>query len=198
MTGPEAEGPAGREGPGAPADEQRLAAALGARLRAADDALTVPPGLWERVRAVPDPVPRRPVAGRPAVLAGLTAVVVAAVALGSWLLARPHGPVPPAGAKPVTITVYNTERDCQGPRTPDCALRVAKDPHARYAAPDNRAGAVWHGDRLTASCAVEGTPVRDEDGRSSARWYRVRGPHGLSGWLPGVRTRDAARVPDCV
>ncbi|WP_329458100.1 hypothetical protein [Streptomyces sp. NBC_01497] len=193
MTAPEVHG-SGEEG--------RPAASLGERLRAVDGAITVPRGLWERVREAPDPAPpRRRFAARPAVLAGVAAVVVVVVAFGSWLLVRPdgaRGPVPPAGSTPVTITVYNVERSCQGPRTADCALRVAVDPHARYAAPDNRAGAVWNGDRLTASCAVEGTAVRDEAGHASARWYRVRGPGGLTGWLPGVRTRDAGAVPDCV
>ncbi|MCF3965064.1 hypothetical protein, partial [Streptomyces fuscigenes] len=167
----------------------------------ADDTIAVPHGLWERVRAAPEQAPpRRRLAGRP-LAAVLAAVVVVAVALGSWLVVRPDGgggPVPPAGSRPVVITVYNVERDCRQPRTANCALRVAVDPHARYAAPGNRAGAVWNGDRLTASCAVEGTTVRDEVGHASARWYRVRGPHGLKGWLPGVRTRDAGAVPDCV
>jgi hypothetical protein len=193
MTGPDADR-AGEHDP--------LAAALGERLRAADDAITVPHGLWERVRRAPEAAPaRRRLTGRPAMLTALAAVVVAAVALGSWLLVRPdgaNGPVPPAGSRPLTITVYNVERACEGPRTTDCALRVAVDPRARYAAPGNRAGVVWHGDRLTASCAVEGTTVRDEVGHASARWYQVRGPHGLKGWLPGVRTRDAGRVPDCM
>lgn len=180
--------------------DETVAAVLRARLREADEEIGLPPGLWERIR-VPTPEPRRaPRISRPALAVALAAVVVAAVALGSWWLSgpAPGNTAPPAGRTGVTLDVYNAETGCRVPRTTDCALRLAKDPRTRYAASGNRAGVVWHGDRVTALCAIEdGVVLRDESGRSSTRWYRVRTDEGVVGWLPGARTRDTPEVPGC-
>ncbi|MFD0554794.1 hypothetical protein ACFQ0X_40770 [Streptomyces rectiviolaceus] len=183
------------------------------RLRAADEAIEVPHGLWDRVRA-DAPAGRRqrwtrrlapldvPGTARARLALVVAAALVGAVALGTWWLVRPdagHRPAPPAGARSVTVTVHNAESACRELRTLECALRVAKDPYGRYAAPGNRAARVWHGDRMKALCVVtDGTLVRDEKGITSTRWYLVRTALGTEGWLPGVRTRNSAEVPDCV
>lgn len=102
---------------------------------------------------------------------------------------------PPATVK---ITVYNSEKACRTGRSLECALRLAKDPHAKYAARDNAAGRVWHGDGLGARCVVtDGRMVRDEAGITSTRWYLVTSGQGVRGWLPGVRTRNTHEVPVC-
>ncbi|MFH8487223.1 hypothetical protein [Streptomyces longisporoflavus] len=197
----------------APGPDETAVSVLRERLRAADEAIEVPPGLWNRVRA-DAPAGRRQRLTRRLTLLGspggrrrrLTLVVAAAlvgvVALGTWWLVRPgaqHTPVPPAGARSVSVTVHNAEAACHELRTLECALRVAKDPYARYAAPGNRAALVWHDDPLEALCVVtDGTLVQDEKGITSTRWYLVRTALGAEGWLPGVRTRNSAEVPDCV
>ncbi|WP_051723474.1 hypothetical protein [Streptomyces albus] len=217
------------------------------RLRAADEAVETPPGLWERVRsgppAVPAPraeppglwrgrglpggFPRRLPSGPsrrlpsgvprpvPRLLAGLTvAVVVSLVLLGAWWLAGPPGGPDgrggrggggtdghPAGPPAVTLTVHNAEEACRRLRTLECALGLAKDPYRRYGSPDNRAGRVWHGDRVSAVCVVtDGRLIRDESGITSRRWYLVSGGGAVlpvDGWLPGVRTRNLAEVREC-
>lgn len=196
---------------GSSADDATVAV-LRERLRAADEAIEVPHGLWDRVRA-DSPAGRRrrspyriavlgpPVDLRPRLALVVAAALVGAIALGTWWLVRPGGqdrPAPPAGTRGVTITVHNAEAACRELRTLECALRVAKDPYERYAAPGNRAARVWHGDRLEAQCVVtDGTLVQDEKGITSTRWYLVRTALGVEGWLPGVRTRNSAEVPDC-
>lgn len=107
-------------------------------------------------------------------------------------------------AKPVSV--YNIETRCQRPHTQNCALALARDPYAQYAAA-NVARRVWHNDVLQAECYVpDGSRVESEDGRPSTRWYRVTGPSGGSGahadeqaWLPAVRLRPGAEpaVPRC-
>ncbi|MFB6435754.1 hypothetical protein ACFCVY_03085 [Streptomyces sp. NPDC056411] len=186
------------DGPGDDAE-----ALLRARLRLADEQIETPPGLWDRIRQpgeAPAPavvaVPRR----RARTVALVMAAAVAAVALGVWWLVRP-GPttLQPAGPlRTVKITVYNSERACRSGRSLECALRLARDPRARYAARDNAAGRVWHGDVLAARCVVtDGRMVRDEAGVTSTRWYLVTSGQGVRGWLPGVRTRNTREVPIC-
>lgn len=195
-----------------PADDVAVAV-LRERLRAADEAIEVPHGLWDRVRA-DAPTGRRqrwtrrltaltlPGGSRSRLTLVVAAALVGAVTLGAWWLVRPaaqHRPVPPSGARGVSVTVHNAESACRELRTLECALRVAKDPYERYAAPGNRAARVWHGDPLEALCVVvDGTLVEDEKGITSTRWYLVRTALGVEGWLPGVRTRNTAEVPDCV
>ncbi|WP_198659360.1 serine/threonine-protein kinase [Nocardiopsis sp. FIRDI 009] len=106
-------------------------------------------------------------------------------------------PEPEAPAT-VPITVYNAEGPCQTPRTSECSLRLANNPYAAYADPGNRAGAVWHNDRLDAACMVgDGQTISDESGYSTTRWYKVTTAEGVTGWLPGARTRDAGGVRAC-
>lgn len=185
-------------------DDDIVTAALRERLRSADEEIDVPAGLWDRIRA-PDqaalPARRRTVRLRhPALAVSLAAAVVAAVALGAWWLTGFHfgGQAPPAGTPPISLRVYNAEVQCQELRTTECALRLAKDPHRLYAASGNRAAMVWHGERLTARCVIsDGVMLRDESGITSTRWYLVRTEDGAEGWLPGVRTRNGADIPDC-
>ncbi|MCF6523097.1 hypothetical protein [Streptomyces sp. JJ36] len=134
--------------------------------------------------------------GAPGVVAA--AVAVAVVVTGSWWLLDRESGTGPAAGRGVTLSVYNAEEPCRDQRTQECALRLARNPYERYAAPGNRAALVWHGDRLPARCVVvDGTLVTDESGISSTRWYRVRAPEGTTGWLPGVRTRNEQPVRDC-
>ncbi|MFE7317083.1 hypothetical protein ACFU7T_28885 [Streptomyces sp. NPDC057555] len=189
---------------------------LRAKLRAADEEIETPRGLWERVKEPaaggssrrPAPLggrgaPRWPVVPRrrPFVVAGVVGLAVAAVVLGVWwLVLRPGAmDVRPAGPPAtVPLVVYNSEAPCRTPHTLECALRLAKDPHRPYAARGNSAGRVWHGEVLAARCVVtDGLLVEDEQGITSTRWYRVRTAQGVEGWLPGVRTRNTREVPVC-
>lgn len=190
----------GGRGDGGGDDAEAL---LRARLRLADEQIETPPGLWDRIREPGTaqapavvPLPRR----RPRMVVLVVAAAVAAVALGVWWLVRP-GPVSvqPAGPTPtVKITVYNSEQACRTGRSLECALRLANDPRAKYAARGNSAGRVWHGDALAARCVVtDGRMVRDEAGITSTRWYLVTSGQGVRGWLPGVRTRNTREVPEC-
>ncbi|OEV08793.1 hypothetical protein [Streptomyces nanshensis] len=210
---------------------EETAAALREQLRAADAVIEPPDGLWERVRTPrPDdvtPVPSgKPGASRPGrrplpmTVIAVAAAAVAFVVCGTWWLVSPSdgvgsvqgtaadGPSSSASAPgrsdPVRLRVHNVEKACRELRTLECALRVAKNPYKPYAAPDNSAARVWHGDVLTASCVVtDGQLVTDENGVSSRRWYRVeraaadgKGPRA-EGWLPGVRTRNTKEVRLC-
>ena len=97
-----------------------------------------------------------------------------------------------------TITVFNAEEPCRAPRTPECSMRLVHDPYTPYADAGNRAGSVWHDDRLTAACRVgNGTTVSDESGYSTTDWYKVTTSDGVTGWLPGARTRDGRDVRAC-
>ncbi|MFF9480767.1 hypothetical protein [Streptomyces sp. NPDC014733] len=197
-------GPGGGPGrTGGPGDGGTDAVALlRERLRRADEAIEAPPGLWARVRETPPErrtAPRALRRRRPYATAFVVAAAVAAVAPGVWWAVRP-GAAPPRPAAPPTVpvAVYNTEPVCRGSHTLECALRLAKDPYRRYADRDNAAGRVWHGDVLAARCVVtDGVMVRDEQGLTSTRWYRVRAARGVEGWLPGVRTRNTREVPVC-
>ncbi|MFI9049361.1 hypothetical protein [Streptomyces sp. NPDC053427] len=187
-------------------------ALLRERLRRADEGIEVPGGLWARIKRpgagpapVPPathvvPVPTTPPRRRAYALALAVAATVAAVALGAWWLVRPGAAVrqPAAGVRAVPVTVYNSESACRRIRSLECGLRLAKDPHVRYAARDNSAGRVWHGEVLAAHCVVaDGRLVRDEEGVTSTRWYLVTDKGGVTGWLPGVRTRNTREVPYC-
>ncbi|WP_407552094.1 hypothetical protein QOM21_20660 [Streptomyces sp. Pv4-95] len=191
----------GGQGDGFGEDAEAL---LRARLRRADEQIEMPPGLWARIKepggqAVAPAVvalPRR----HPYVIALTVAATVAAVALGVWwLVSAGTGAQQPAATGPtVPLTVYNSESACRATRSLECALRLAKDPYAEYAARDNAAGRVWHGAVLAARCVItDGRLVRDEAGVTSSRWYRVRSAEGVTGWLPGVRTRNTREVPVC-
>ncbi|MFF2812381.1 hypothetical protein ACFVT2_35440 [Streptomyces sp. NPDC058000] len=189
-------------------------ALLRAKLRAADEEIETPGGLWERVKepaeigssaATSESRGRLVVAWLPqwhpyAVVVAVAAAVAAVVLGVWWVLLRPGAAdVRPAGP-PLTVplTVYNSEAACRTPHTMECALRLAKDPHRAYAARGNTAGRVWHGEVLAARCVVtDGQLVRDEEGVTSSRWYRVRTGEGAEGWLPGVRTRNTREVPEC-
>ncbi|MFJ9414687.1 hypothetical protein ACIRPT_11035 [Streptomyces sp. NPDC101227] len=187
-------------------------ALLRERLRRADERIEVPAGLWARIKgAGPGPAPgprvahKAPVSPLPPrrrtyVLALAVAATVAAVALGAWWLVRPGAGErqPAAGVRAVPVTVYNSESACRRIRSLECGLRLARDPHVRYAARDNSAGRVWHGDVLAAHCVIaDGRLVRDEAGVTSTRWYLVTARRGVTGWLPGVRTRNTREVPYC-
>ena len=77
-------------------------------------------------------------------------------------------------------------------------MRLVHDPYTPYADAGNRAGSVWHDDRLTAACRVgNGTTVSDESGYSTTDWYKVTTSDGVTGWLPGARTRDGRDVRAC-
>ncbi|MEV0224898.1 hypothetical protein [Streptomyces sp. NPDC050704] len=182
--------------------DDRVAALLRDRLRAADEEIETPAGLWENIRST-TARPRPAVVG-PRLRLGLAvaaaAVLVSAVVLGAWWLVRPaaDNPSGPPARFGTTVTVFNAERPCRPLRTLECALRLTKDPYAAYTAPGNSAGRVWHGDRLAAACVVtRGTLVTDESGITSTRWYLVRTRAEVEGWLPGVRTRNTADVRTC-
>lgn len=197
----------------------QTATALRDKLRAADTEMELPEGLWERVRTgdtaadpLPSAAPVPPAASRasvparlrakrrgPLVLTAVAAGAVTLIATGAWWLASP-GPAsaPPAEEPGVELSVNNVESACHGKRTYNCALRVAADPHGRYAAPGNRAALVWHGQKLRAVCTVtDGTLVKDEAGTSSTSWYSVRTEGGTKGWLPAVRAGNVPEVPEC-
>ncbi len=179
-----------------------VAAALRERLRAADEEIVPPPGLWERIQTPPATAPVRPPGGRrtwyAAVSAAAIVAAVALIAVGAWWLERSGQSAPAVPAPTATLTVYNVETPCQPLRTMECALRLARDPYQPYAAAGNSAGKVWHGDRLAAICVViDGTVVQDESGITSARWYLVSTSDGTRGWLPGVRTRNTTDIRTC-
>ncbi|MEU9112035.1 hypothetical protein AB0D04_09640 [Streptomyces sp. NPDC048483] len=194
-------------------------AALRDRLRRADEQIETPAGLWARIKQSAGPVskpvtprtPRTPVgrlasvplvsSRRRAYAVVLTvAATVAALVVGVWWLVRPGGggPQPAAGVRAVPMAVYNSEAPCRYLRSLECGLRLARNPHVRYAARNNSVGRVWHGDVLLAHCVVtDGRMIRDEEGVTSTRWYLVTAGRNVTGWLPGVRTRNTRELPEC-
>ncbi|MEZ0091970.1 hypothetical protein [Streptacidiphilus sp. EB129] len=190
------------------AGRDETASVLRERLRAADEQIALPPGLWERIQTssaqdarparVREPLPRRrPFGG--AVGAAALVFTVCAIAAGGWWLERPASrPDMAAGGPPVpTLTVYNAQAPCRPLRTMECALGLALDPYAPYSGA-NAAGKVWHGDLVQAQCVVtDGTLVEDESGITSTRWYLVSTSGGTRGWLPGVRTRNTIDIRTC-
>ncbi|MFD9815486.1 hypothetical protein [Streptomyces sp. NPDC059080] len=197
--GPGGAGPGHTGGPGGGGED--AVALLRERLRRADEAIETPPGLWARVREAPPERRAVPLVARRRTAyatAFVVAAAVAAVALGVWWAVRPGVAPRPAAPPTVPVAVYNTESVCRDSHTLECALRLAKDPYRRYADRSNAAGRVWHGDVLAARCVVtDGVMVRDEQGVTSTRWYRVSTARGVEGWLPGVRTRNTREVPVC-
>ncbi|MGW0364008.1 serine/threonine-protein kinase [Streptomyces sp. NPDC002990] len=148
---------------------------------------------------------------RRVLLASAGVVTAAAGALGYAFLWPP--PSKPTASPGVVIHVFNVEKGCLGntERPANCRLGLARDPWQPYV-PDNVvAQRVWHGDALVADCVAYGaTRVADENGVSSANWYRVRvsenggtGGTGVSGgktaygWLSATRTQDVPAVPEC-
>ncbi|AJE84402.1 hypothetical protein SLNWT_4026 [Streptomyces albus] len=161
----------------------------------------VPPGRSVRPRGfVPHARASRRAGHHRAVLSLAAALAVLLIGAGGWLLLTPGVPdgQHPAGHAAPTLTVHNAETACRDHRTLECALRLARTPYGRYAAPDNAAGHVWGRDRLSARCVVtDGTLVRDESGMTSTRWYLATTREGTTGWLPGVRTRNTTEVRLC-
>ena len=105
---------------------------------------------------------------------------------GGWCAPGPSPYSRPGPHRTVKITVYNSEQACRTGRSLECALRLAKDPRAQYAARGNAAGRVWHGDGLAARCVVtDGRMVRDEAGITSTRWYLVTSGLGVQGLAAG-------------
>lgn len=181
---------------------EEIAAVLQARLRAADDQIVLPPGLWHRIQAARPAghaVPRRTPA-RLAVRASVYAIAAAvcAIAAGTWWLTRPPVQTSAPATSTVTLTVYNAEVPCRTLHTLECALHLARDPYAPYEAPGNSAGEVWHADHVKATCVVtDATLIQDESGITSTRWYLVTTASGIRGWLPGVRTRNTIPIRIC-
>jgi len=174
---------------------------LRTRLRHADAALPAPPGLTLRVLRRPAPRPL----WRSAFALGLaTVVAVAAVGLGAYLFgasshAGPERLAPPAArAASVETTIHNTEVPCRSLRTIVCSLGVFKEPRLSSRMAD-LATRVWHGDRVLLVCVIANGPlVNDETGIGSRHWYRVVVlDTETEGWLPAVRTRNEAEIPDC-
>ncbi|MGW0942969.1 serine/threonine-protein kinase [Streptomyces sp. NPDC002623] len=101
------------------------------------------------------------------------------------------------------IKVYNAERSCHRPGERDnlCSLGLAIDPLLPYDVDNVVLTRVWDGDVLTADCQLrQGTPVADEAGSRSVRWYRVRltAEKGrTTAWLPSVRTKDRPALAEC-
>ena len=141
----------------------------------------------EQERAAPPPGARR---GRKVLAAAALAVAVGGVGAFGWLQFGNDGDRSPgsgdasrrggatASVVPTArIEVYNAERSCQrlGDRDNLCSLGLAIDPSKPYAAYNVVLTRVWDGDVLTADCQFsQGTPVADEVGTRSVRWYRVR------------------------
>lgn len=180
-------------------------ALLRRRLRAADDEIQPPPGLWARI-AESAPAPGAPrsalslVRRHPQLMAVVFTVAAVVLALGVWRLVGAGGerPVPPGPGTGLEVTVFTSDASCRKEHTAKCALRLAEDPYRAYDAPGNGAGRAWHGDRLATECLIiDGSLVRDGDGAASNRWYRVKSVEGVEGWLPGVHTRDVHQVPLC-
>jgi hypothetical protein len=174
------------------------------RLRRGAAAITVPDDLLAALREAAREEeaaerPRTMWSGR--IRIAIAAAAVAAVVTPATLLAsaavrsdrttHPGAAAPPPG---IELTVHNAEVACRQLRTPECALGLSADPHAPYTAAAV-VGHVWHGDVLRVDCVVrDGRLVTDEQGMSSTRWYHLADG---GGWLPGVRTREGAFLPDC-
>ncbi|GAA0443099.1 anti-sigma factor [Streptomyces olivaceiscleroticus] len=175
------------------------------RLRAADEEIQPPPGLWARIaESAPAPgAPRSPLSylrRRPQLMTTLFVVAALALGFGVWRLVGTGGerPAPPGPGTGLAVTVHHSDPTCEKARTDRCALRLARDPHQAYSAPGNAAGRVWNGDRLATECVItDGRLVRDRNGAPSHRWYRVTSVEGDEGWLPAVHTRDVQQVPLC-
>jgi hypothetical protein len=179
--------------------EGETAERLRSAVAAAEAGAAPPPGLARRVMAPPE---RRPAgaAGRwstPVVAAAaVVGLLVGSVGVFAWGRAGAPEPVMSGGRAPVTVTVFNAEEGCRALRTIECGLGISADPR-RYR-PEDVLARVWHGDRVTAECVVvDGVRLSDESGVSSSRWYRITTPNGVTGYLPGVRTRNTREVGLC-
>jgi hypothetical protein len=165
-----------------------------------DAGTPVPTDLFERVSA-PRPRPRRlprvllrqwstPVVGALAVVGVLVGAAV------GWSVRGSGHTAPPGSAGPVVLRVYNAQVPCQHLRTMECALSLTNDP--RYLDFKHVVAHLWHGDEVTADCVVpNGQGVTDEAGVTSTRWYRVTTTAGITGYLPGVRTRNTVDMRRC-
>ncbi|MCO6010087.1 hypothetical protein NE236_34485 [Actinoallomurus purpureus] len=172
-------------------------------LRRADSSIRIPPGLNDRVMGTTGAGDRwrarrwsrwQPVAA---------AIAAAVLAGGSFAAGTKFGrhtersvrPVT-AGALPADLTVYNAERPCQSLHTIECGISIRDISRVKGSITVAR---VWHGDVVHADCVTaDADPVTDEAGVSSTRWYHVTLPHsGVTGWLPGVRTRNTVEIPLC-
>lgn len=149
---------------------------------------------------------------RPVLAALGAAVVIAAAALAVPALTGADGATDDGDRRtqgsqaeaPATgsarITVHNVERNCQHPRTENCALGLAGDPYRPYRR-SNIVGHVRHGDVLHAVCRIaDGVTVTDEVGGHSSMWFRVD-HDGRQVWVPGIRIRpeqlENTELPSC-
>ncbi|POX37156.1 hypothetical protein C3486_29900 [Streptomyces sp. Ru73] len=197
--------PGRRNGPRGSRGRRAAETILRERLRAADEEIQPPPGLWTRIaESAPAPgAPRSPLSylrRRPQLMTALFVVAALALAFGVWRLVGTSGerPAPPGPGTGLQLTAHNSDPACAKNRTQRCALRLARDPHQAYSAPGNAAGQVWNNDRLATECVVNnGRMVRDSTGAISDRWYRVTSLDGDEGWLPAVHARDVRQVPLC-
>ncbi|GLW08954.1 hypothetical protein Misp01_40840 [Microtetraspora sp. NBRC 13810] len=158
----------------------------------------------DRPQPAPEEKPRfRP--GRPLLIAGLAALLVATAVTAFAVLGDDADPSVVAGkatAATAQVRVFNVEGDCRSRpgRPPACSLGLARDPRKEYAADNVVSHRVWHDDVLTADCVLyEGARVADETGVATTRWFRVRlgNVPGGHAWLPAVRTNDQPDVPTC-
>jgi hypothetical protein len=178
-----------------PSDE--VTSRLRQRVRDLDESIPIPAGLVERVLESP---PTRVTASRrwstiALVIATTLGIIVGGAFVGWWANRTQERPSRPVGGQ-IVITVYNAEKPCQRLRTIECGLAVNADPHVPTA--DKVVDRAWHGERLIATCVVpDGKAVTDEEGVRSPRWYRVTTPRGVTGYLPGVRTRNTQEVTLC-
>ncbi|MDQ0935404.1 serine/threonine protein kinase [Streptomyces turgidiscabies] len=182
--------------------------------RAAHTAESLLGRIWaEQERAAPPSGARR---RRRVLAAAALAVAVGGVGAFGWLQfgndddrspgsgdASPRGGATASVVPTARIEVYNAERSCQrlGDRDNLCSLGLAIDPSKPYVAYNVVLTRVWDGDVLTADCQFsQGTPVADEAGTRSVRWYRVRltAEKGqTTAWLPAVRTKDRPALAEC-
>jgi hypothetical protein len=174
-----------------------VGAQLRRRVLALDERVQPPPDLFDRITAGrPVRTPARPRWSVAVLAATAVAGLILGVVLGvGWSNRARLTPGAATGAA-TTVSVYNAEAPCQRLRTIECGLGVYRDPY--HQTPNGVAARVWHGDSVTIRCVVaDGFTVVDEQGVSSTRWYRVTTAEGVTGYLPGVRTRNTVEIALC-